>query len=583
MKRIWIGIFVLVVILGGVGLVAMNVLKAQKQMAAQLNKTQERTTEKVKNDDLTVTVIETGSLEAEKTVEVKSRVGGRVASLLVDEGDFVQKGELIAIIDPQETELQVAQNRAQLKGAQSDVRRLAIEIQQRKVTAQTNLSRSKSRLSQIQKELKAQPAQTTASIQTADASLASAKKGYDLLVNVTQPNARTNAEVAVKDAENNLEKAKIAENRARELYSKGYAAGRELESAELSRQLAETRLASVLDALNRIEREQRLERERSQEQIKQAEAELSRAKLGRVSDETKQLEYERAQADVRDAEAALKDIQVLEENKIRTQSSVEQIDSSYQDTLRQLGETEIRAPISGVVTRRLVQEGELVAALSAFSSGTTIIALENRDAMLVKLEINEIDVAKLRLGLNSEISVDALPNETFEGQITKIAPAQVIGSQGIAVGGVVKYEVEVLLENVSNQLKSGMSAKCSMKPIDKSNVMVIPISFVGKDKQGHFVLLTTDKEAKEAAAEKQKQKLPGQKGKSFGEKKYVEVGDKNQVNYEILSGVKEGQLILKPEFSGPARQGMMSFGDGDGDGAGEGEEGGSSEQSGSGE
>ncbi|MEZ5163133.1 MAG: biotin/lipoyl-binding protein [Fimbriimonadaceae bacterium] len=508
MKRIWIGLFVLVVILGGIGMVAMNVMNAQKQMAAQLNKTKDRTTETVKKGDLTVTVIETGSLEAEKSVEVKSRVGGRVARLLVDEGDFVEKGELIAVIDPQETELQVAQNRAQLKGAQSDVRRLAIEIQQRRVTAQTNLSRAKSRLAQIQKELKAQPEQTSASIVSAESNLSGAKKGYDLLVNINQPNARTNAEVAVKDAANNLEKAKIAENRAKELYAKGYAAGREVESAELSRQLAETRLASVQDSLSRLDREQRLERERSLEQIKQAEADLSRAKLGRVSDETKQLEYERAKADVRDAEAALKDIQVLEESKIRTQSSVEQINSSYQDTLRQLGETEIRAPISGVVTRRLVQEGELVAALSAFSSGSTIVALENRDAMLVKLEINEIDVAKLRLGLNSEVSVDALPNEKFEGQITKIAPAQVIGAQGVAVSGVVKYEVEVLLENVSNQLKSGMSAKCTMKPIDKSNVMVVPISFVGKDKQGHYVLFTTEKEAK-AAAEKQKQKAAG--------------------------------------------------------------------------
>ncbi|MEZ5163132.1 MAG: hypothetical protein R2688_05160 [Fimbriimonadaceae bacterium] len=50
----------------------------------------------------------------------------------------------------------------------------------------------------------------------------------------------------------------------------------------------------------------------------------------------------------------------------------------------------------------------------------------------------------------------------------------------------------------------------------------------------------------------------------------MEVGEKNQVNFEILSGVKEGQLILKPEFSGPPRQGMMQFG-GDGDGGGDGE------------
>ena len=83
---------------------------------------------KVSTGTLSREVIETGKLESVKTVEVKSRVGGRVATLFVDEGDLVEQGQLVAIIDPEETELRVKQDRARLDGAEASMSRLSIEI-----------------------------------------------------------------------------------------------------------------------------------------------------------------------------------------------------------------------------------------------------------------------------------------------------------------------------------------------------------------------------------------------------------------------------------------------------------------------
>jgi len=104
-----------------------------------------------------------------KTVEVKSRISGRVARLLVDEGDYVTKGQLIGVIDPQETELQVKQTRAQLRGAQSAVRASDARIQQSRQTALNAIERQRSIIRQLEAENKVQPDLTRNAISTAPA------------------------------------------------------------------------------------------------------------------------------------------------------------------------------------------------------------------------------------------------------------------------------------------------------------------------------------------------------------------------------------------------------------------------------
>src|SRR5690349_17584308 len=103
----------------------------------------------VERGNVTVEVVETGSLQAVKTVEVKSRVSGRVKSLIVDEGQLVHAGDLIAEIDPQETQLAVNQSAAQVRGAEAGAQRQSIEIAQRRVTARNALAKALSALRQV--------------------------------------------------------------------------------------------------------------------------------------------------------------------------------------------------------------------------------------------------------------------------------------------------------------------------------------------------------------------------------------------------------------------------------------------------
>lgn len=503
---------------------------------------------KVAKGEMVVKVIETGTLQAAKVVEVKSRVSGRVKNLNVDEGMTVSAGQIIAEIDPQETQLQVDQNSAQVRGAMAGADRQNVEIAQRRITVQNSLDKARSNLRQVQMELKVQPDLTRSSVTSAQASLKSAKYNLDQLVNVSQPNAKLGSQIAVRDSQNNFEIATKEYNRLKHLLELGYVSERDVESAHLQLQLAETKLKNAQETNSRLEMSQKIERDEVAEKVRQAQSALDQAQANTIQDSVKREQYLRAVRDVSDAEAQLRDISALQAGRRQQLAQIEQLRSVLSDGQRQLRETRIIAPISGLVTVKSVQVGELVASLNSFSAGTTIVQLEDRSSLIVKLNINEIDVAKLQIGTNADISVDAFPTETFKGKVTKIAPASMTSASAQAVSSdtVVKYKVEITLEGVSPKLKSGMSAKCTMKVVDKKGVLKVPSEYLGLDEDGNYLILAP--------------KNPKDKNDK-GTKVKVTVGARSSSEVEILSGVQEGLELVKPEYKGPKRKGMISVND----------------------
>ncbi|MCW5937864.1 MAG: efflux RND transporter periplasmic adaptor subunit [Fimbriimonadaceae bacterium] len=535
----------MILVLLGILVVVGSFAFQQFQKSAQAALEAKKHEIKVDKGDVLVQVVDTGTLEAVTNVEVKSRVSGRIARLLVQEGQMVAKGDLIAEIDPQETQLQVDQNAAQVRGAEAGARRTEVEIAQRRVTARTALAKAQSRLKQLEMEMGAQPALTAASITTAESNLRSAREALQQLTTVTQPNERTAAEVAVRNAESRLENAKSEATRQKNLMDRGFVARRELENAELQVSLATTALRDAQENLSRLAEGQRLARQQAEERVRQAEASLQSSQINRVQDSVKREQYLQARQDVRDAETQLRDIEALIAGRQQQAAQIDQLRSVLRDGQRQLGETRILSPITGIVTRRDVQVGELVASLNSFSAGTTIVRIEDRDHMQVRLEINEIDVARLSEGMKAEVLVDAFPEKKFTGRVATIAPTNTsAGATTNNPDAVVKYEVKVLLDDPLSLLKSGMSAKCSMRVIDRKNVLRAPIDRVGKDEKGYFVMVPPDK--------------PGPKAEN--KRIDVKVGAKSDTFYEIVSGVTEGQKLERPPFGGPERKGMMSFG-----------------------
>ncbi len=549
MKRALVFVAIALVVFVAIGYVALQ----GKMQGAQTKGPAGAT---VTRGDLSLKVIETGTIDAVKAVEVRSRASGRLKTLLVEEGDLVTQGQLIAVIDPQEVELIEEQNEAQLRGAQSAIARTTVEIEQRRVTAQAALVQAEKRLEQLRVELGAQPTLSRAAVRQAEAALASARQERERLMSSSHPNRRTAMNQTVDEDRASFETARREYDRLRDLESKGYVAGRALDSAKLQYDLSRFRLQAAVDNQNRLEAELRLEISKAEESIKQATADLDRATANTIQDTVKRREYEAAVASVAQARAALKDVEVLKHSRSQGQATAAQLSSVLRDTRRQLRETRIVAPMSGVVTKRYMEVGELVTALSAFSAGSPVVRIEDRNSMRVTLNVNEIDVARLALGMGAKIDVDAIPDKTLNGRVTKIAPASnaLSAAQGQAAAAsaeaVVKYEVEIVLDRVDPKLRSGMSAKCTLEVVSRKNALQLPLEFVGKDKDGRFVMIAPAK--KDAKATRQT----------------VRVGISSGALIEILDGVKEGDKVVRPEFKGPPRAGFMQMGDDQDSGAG---------------
>lgn len=549
MKKVLIIVSVLLVAICGMGYFAMKGMAAKAKEAS----TKKEPAVKVEKTDLSQNVVDTGVVDAGKTVEVKSRVSGRVAKLFVDEGATVTKGQLIAIIDPKETQLKVEQDRAQLRGARSAVRRAGIEIRQRNVTSKAAYERAKLRIAQLEKELNVQPTLTNAGVKSAEAAYQSAIKRREELVRVTHPNERSSVNGNLEDSKSSLENAEREYNRKKDLAERGYVPQREAEAAKLQYDLAKSKFDTAQTRKERLADQEDLALRQADEQIKQTRADLDRAMANRVQDAGKREELLAARQSLRDAEAALSDPAALMAGQEQTQASADQIATSLRDSERQLGETEIRSPIDGVVTKKLVQEGELVTSIGSFSNGTPIMKIEDRTAMLVKLQVNEIDVTRLKLNMAAKLTVDSLSGKELDGLVTKIAPSSVANEQSgststaATTGTVVKYNVEVEITTKIPELKSGMSARCTLVANSRKGVLAIPAGYIGKEEGKKFVLVKS--------------------GKSTPEKKFVTTGLEASGKVEILNGVNEGAELEKPEYKGPPRAGAFG-GPGDGGGGG---------------
>ncbi len=494
---------------------------------------------KVSRGDVVVEVIETGAVEATKVVEVKSRVSGRIKRILVEEGDLVTKGDLIAEIDPEETEFQVEQTRAQLRGAQASIARTTIEIAQRRETLAAQLRQSIIRVEQLRKELGVQPTLTQSAIRGAQAALDVARTTRQQLVVSTHPNERTALQAELDQAKVSLENTKLELSRLRNLLAREFVAQREVDNQQLQVDVAESRMRSVQQRMGRLAQQHQTELRTADDRIRQAEAELTRARTGIVQDSTKAKELESAEAAIRVARAQLKDVDALIASRAQSQATADQISSQLRDTVRQLGETAIRAPIDGIITAKLIQEGELVASLGSFSSGTPVVRLEDRSKMLVRLNMNEIDAAKLKLGMRTRVLIDAIPGREFLGSVTKIAPSKVAAGAGAATAdSVVRFAIEVQLEDKDSAVKSGMTAKVTVETLRKNKVLTVPADYLVTEGTNNFLL------------------LPAEKGKTEPRRQKVTIGAKSNASVEIVSGANEGQELVRPKFDGPSRRGF---------------------------
>mgnify|MGYP001810077658 FL=1 len=167
----------------------------------------------------------TGNLVPLTTVTVRSKAGGTVVRLAVEEGSVVNRGDLVALIDPRDTRTLVEQAQADLTGAQARVRSAEItasrtvqDVEQSVRDARIRLDQARIRLKNAQESAKAEPLTYNAQLENARASVRAAEEAMKQLKEVDLPQRRRDAETALERTRIQYEKSHAAHQRAKQLF-----------------------------------------------------------------------------------------------------------------------------------------------------------------------------------------------------------------------------------------------------------------------------------------------------------------------------------------------------------------------------
>jgi len=218
----------------------------------------------------------------------------------------------------------------------------------------------------------------------------------------------------------------------------------------------------------------------------------------------------------------------LSYEQARQQIVVQQ--QNVQKAKTNLGYATITAPIDGVVLAKKVEEGQTVA--SSMTTPTLFIIAQDLTDMRVIADIDEADIGGVKDGQRVTFTVDAFPDDVFNGTVTQVR------QQATTESNVVTYEVVISARNDDLKLKPGLTANVTIFTAEKNNVLAVPSKALRF--QPTEAMLADDETIETVEAP---QKVWRQEGKVF--KAYaVQTGTTNGTLTEIVSGLKEGDEVI---------------------------------------
>ena len=178
------------------------------------------------------------------------------------------------------------------------------------------------------------------------------------------------------------------------------------------------------------------------------------------------------------AEQAQTALEVAEANYQSTKAQLEQSRAGLQEARDNLAKTRLTAPISGRVVRLAVEQGE-VAVPGTFSKETGLLmTIADLSVILAKVQVDETDVVRLTQKDSAEITIDAYPDTTFTGRVTKIShsakltPTQ---TQSGSTDRAVDFDVEITLAEPPTDIRPDLSCTARVITDTRNNVLSIPI------------------------------------------------------------------------------------------------------------
>jgi HlyD family secretion protein len=274
----------------------------------------------------------------------------------------------------------------------------------------------------------------------------------------------------------------------------------------------ETALANLKEAKDKLKRQRELFEKKfvSQESLDTA------ATLFKVNQEN----LVQARTRLQTAEDSIHDI-TMKENEIElVQSEVKRSEISVDEAEERLDETEIFAPIDGVIIEKFIEEGQIIASgISNVSGGTAIATIADMSHLFIIADIDETDIGSVKIGHAVRITADAYPKEVFKGKVTRIAP------QGLIENSITIFKAKIEVKGTGKSLlKPMMSANIDIVTQQVKDTVYASRAAIRKDDEGKFVMVLKNDEP---------------------EKVSVKTGIRNPIHVQIISGLNpDDELIL---------------------------------------
>lgn len=320
--------------------------------------------------------------------------------------------------------------------------------------------------------------------------------------------------------------------------------------------------------------------------------------VARLDPVTVRNEYDQIEADFNVARATREQRQTelarqqdLFDRKLTSQSDLDNARLAYEESgaglvrakaglataKDRLEDTEIRAPIDGVVLSRPVETGQIISSgTTTVTGGTLLCSIANMTRVYVMAQVDETDIGRVRSGMKAEIRPEAYPKEQLEGEVLRVAP------QARVEQNVTLFEVTCLVDNSSGLLKAGMNATVEVVMERVDDVLLLPVRAVSseppRDRRASREAggaRASESDTSRPSRQGRRADWPGMQGKGEGrwvqvrrgselEWQAVEVGLSNLDRVEIRSGLAEGDTVQYELVSGAMqareefRQGMRN-------------------------
>lgn len=505
--------------------------------------------EEVETRLLVRSVSATGRLVPQTTVDVRSLAGGTILRMLVEEGDFVEEGDLIAIIDPEDTRAVFSQAEADVRAAEARVEnaRRSVDLERRNADirvrdAQAALELSRNRLERVRLDTQTQPALVQATIRTAELNLQTRRQELTQLRSIEIPNRRRETEVALNQTRVARDTARAELERQRDLLERGYTSVAAVEQAQSSFESANSNYQVAQERARTLDEQIEIDLRNAEARVAQAEADLEQAGVNRDRLQLNQNDLreaekavERAELDLQNAENARLNVQIRQTDVNVQSAQAVRSQVTLDNAEFQLRSTNVVAPRSGIVTEKYQEEGTVIPpGTSAFSDGTALVQISDVTTMFVEVLVDESDIASVFEDQDVNVTVEAFPGRPLRARVVKIFPQADPGSNITRI----RVRVEILPEELerareSNNpitLRPGMNAACEFLMLEKPDVIVIPNQAIQREDGRTFVRVRTEDEFRPREVD-------------------VELGARGNTGVEVVSGLEVGMEIVTGEIN----------------------------------